>query len=380
MLATNTKIDELIALGTKQGQLYDTQVVEMLDGLEDVDFNVVYEAIKAAHIKIISDDNALISDADSESVDPATDWGGGSMDSVSIYLHEIGQYDILTKEEEHRLALEVRDGQLAQQSLDEGGNTLSEFEQEELKKMVSAGGRAKNKLVEANLRFVVSIARRYQNNGLPLLDLIQSGNLGLMRGIDEFDPDKGFRLTTYTGWWIKQAIVRDIANYGRTIRIPVHVVERVQKINSVYTRLLQEFGFEPTDEMIAAEVGMTVEKVRECRKVTADNPSLDTYIGDDANTTFGDMIEDEEALNPAEIAENKALRDTLLATMAVALNPREEDILIRRFGFNGPPQTLEEIGQYYGLTRERVRQLILSALRKMSTPYRKNAYTDFLEN
>ena len=300
--------------------------------------------------------------------------------SVSIYLHEIGQYDILTKEEEHRLALEVRDGQLAQQSLDEGGNTLSEFEQEELKKMVSAGGRAKNKLVEANLRFVVSIARRYQNNGLPLLDLIQSGNLGLMRGIDEFDPDKGFRLTTYTGWWIKQAIVRDIANYGRTIRIPVHVVERVQKINSVYTRLLQEFGFEPTDEMIAAEVGMTVEKVRECRKVTADNPSLDTYIGDDADTTFGDMIEDEEALNPAEIAENKALRDTLLATMAVALNPREEDILIRRFGFNGPPQTLEEIGQYYGLTRERVRQLILSALRKMSTPYRKKAYTDFLEN
>ena len=123
MLATNTKIDELIALGTKQGQLYDTQVVEMLDGLEDVDFNVVYEAIKAAHIKIISDDNALISDADSESVDPATDWGGGSMDSVSIYLHEIGQYDILTKEEEHRLALEVRDGQLAQQSLNEGGNT-----------------------------------------------------------------------------------------------------------------------------------------------------------------------------------------------------------------------------------------------------------------
>ena len=380
MLATNTKINELIALGTKQGQLYDTQVVEMLDGLEDVDFNVVYEAIKAAHIKIISDDNALISDADSESVDPATDWGGGSMDSVSIYLHEIGQYDILTKEEEHRLALEVRDGQLAQQSLDEGGNTLSEFEQEELKKMVSAGGRAKNKLVEANLRFVVSIARRYQNNGLPLLDLIQSGNLGLMRGIDEFDPDKGFRLTTYTGWWIKQAIVRDIANYGRTIRIPVHVVERVQKINSVYTRLLQEFGFEPTDEMIAAEVGMTVEKVRECRKVTADNPSLDTYIGDDANTTFGDMIEDEEALNPAEVAENKALRETLLNTMAVALNPREEDILIRRFGFNGPPQTLEEIGQYYGLTRERVRQLILSALRKMSTPYRKKAYTDFLEN
>ena len=380
MLATNTKIDELIALGTKQGQLYDTQVVEMLDGLEDVDFNVVYEAIKAAHIKIISDDNALISDADSESVDPATDWGGGSMDSVSIYLHDIGQYDILTKEEEHQLALEVRDGQLAQQVLDEGSSILSEFEQEELKKMVSAGGRAKNKLVEANLRFVVSIARRYQNNGLPLLDLIQSGNLGLMRGIDEFDPDKGFRLTTYTGWWIKQAIVRDIANYGRTIRIPVHVVERVQKINSVYTRLLQEFGFEPTDEMIAAEVGMTVEKVRECRKVTADNPSLDTYIGDDADTTFGDMIEDEEALNPAEIAENKALRDTLLATMAVALNPREEDILIRRFGFNGPPQTLEEIGQYYGLTRERVRQLILSALRKMSTPYRKKAYTDFLEN
>ena len=380
MLATNTKIDELIALGTKQGQLYDTQVVEMLDGLEDVDFNVVYEAIKAAHIKIISDDNALISDADSESVDPATDWGGGSMDSVSIYLHEIGQYDILTKEEEHRLALEVRDGQLAQQSLDEGGNTLSEFEQEELKKMVSAGGRAKNKLVEANLRFVVSIARRYQNNGLPLLDLIQSGNLGLMRGIDEFDPDKGFRLTTYTGWWIKQAIVRDIANYGRTIRIPVHVVERVQKINSVYTRLLQEFGFEPTDEMIAAEVGMTVEKVRECRKVTADNPSLDTYIGDDADTTFGDMIEDEEALNPAEIAENKALRDTLLATMAVALNPREEDILIRRFGFNGPPQTLEEIGRYDHLTRERVRQVIDKALRKMSTPHRKEAYVDFLES
>ena len=380
MLATNTKIDELIALGTKQGQLYDTQVVEMLDGLEDVDFNVVYEAIKAAHIKIISDDNALISDAGSESVDPATDWGGGSMDSVSIYLHEIGQYNILTKEEEHRLALEVRDGQLAQQALDEGGNTLSEFEQEELKKMVSAGGRAKNKLVEANLRFVVSIARRYQNNGLPLLDLIQSGNMGLMRGIDEFDPDKGFRLTTYTGWWIKQAIVRDIANYGRTIRIPVHVVERVQKINSVYARLLQEFGFEPTDEMIAAEVGMTVEKIRECRKVAADSPSLDTYVGDDANTTFGDMIEDEEALNPAEVAENKALRETLLNTMAVALNPREEDILIRRFGFNGPPQTLEEIGQYYGLTRERVRQLILSALRKMSTPYRKKAYTDFLEN
>lgn len=132
--------------------------------------------------------------------------------------------------------------------------------------------------------------------------------------------------------------------------------------------------------MIAAEVGMTVEKIRECRKVAADSPSLDTYVGDDANTTFGDMIEDEEALNPAEVAENKALRETLLNTMAVALNPREEDILIRRFGFNGPPQTLEEIGQYYGLTRERVRQLILSALRKMSTPYRKKAYTDFLEN
>lgn len=380
MLATNTKIDELIALGTKQGLLYDTQVVEMLDGLEDVDFNAVYETIEEAHIKIIPDDNIPASDAGSESVDPATDWGGGSMDSVSIYLHDIGQYDILTKEEEHQLALEVRDGQLAQQVLDEGSSILPEFEQEELKKLVATGSRAKNKLVEANLRFVVSVARQYQNNGLPLLDLIQSGNMGLMRGIDEFDPDKGFRLTTYAGWWIKQAIVRDIANYGRTVRLPVHVTEKVRKINSVYNRLLQEFGFEPTDEMIAAEMGITVEKVRECRRVAAAPPSLDAYVGDDADITFGDMCEDEKALNPAEIAENSALRETLLSTMAATLNPREEDILIRRFGFNGPPQTLEEIGRYYHLTRERVRQVIDKALRKMSTPHRKKAYADFLES
>ena len=302
------------------------------------------------------------------------------MDSVSIYLHDIGQYDILTKEEEHQLALEVRDGQLAQQVLDEGSSILSEFEQEELKKLVATGSRAKNKLVEANLRFVVSVARQYQNNGLPLLDLIQSGNMGLMRGIDEFDPDKGFRLTTYAGWWIKQAIVRDIANYGRTVRLPVHVTEKVRKINSVYNRLLQEFGFEPTDEMIAAEMGITVEKVRECRRVAAAPPSLDAYVGDDADITFGDMCEDEKALNPTEIAENSALRETLLSTMAATLNPREEDILIRRFGFNGPPQTLEEIGRYYHLTRERVRQVIDKALRKMSTPHRKKAYADFLES
>jgi len=380
---TNTQIEELLALGNSQnGKITDTQIVELFDDVGPDHLAEVYKSLEKAKITIVPDENPseeeFLSEDSNTPVDSVDDWDGGSMDSISIYLNDIGQYPLLSPDEELQLAKTYRDGKLAKEDLASDG--LSDEDRAELEKQVKAGERAKNRLIESNLRFVVSIARRYRHNGVALLDLIQSGNLGLMRGLDEYDPDKGFRVTTYVSWWIRQAITRDIANNGRTIRIPCHVSEDIRKINAITRRLTQEYGVEPSDEMIAEEAGMTVEKVQNLKRAGSHIVSLDATMTEKPDSSaFVDMIEDENTPDPAASYEAQALREALFTTMSSVLTPREEEVIRMLFGTDGPPMNLREIGEHFNISRERARQIGDKALRKLKNTRYRSSYIDFLQ-
>ena len=303
-------------------------------------------------------------------------------DPVRMYLKEIGKVSLLTAAEEVDLAMKIEAGVEAMAQLDaseeEGGVPLERRERRRLSRIEQVGLDAKQQLIEANLRLVVSIAKRYVGRGMLFLDLIQEGNLGLIRAVEKFDYTKGFKFSTYATWWIRQAITRAIADQARTIRIPVHMVETINKVIRVSRQLLQELGHDPSPEEIAAEMDMPVDKVREILKIAQEPVSLETPIGEEEDSHLGDFIPDEGASEPSEAASFTLLQEQLVDVLST-LTPREEKVLKLRFGIeDGRPRTLEEVGKEFNVTRERIRQIEAKALRKLRHPSRSKKLKDFL--
>jgi RNA polymerase primary sigma factor len=300
-------------------------------------------------------------------------------DPVRMYLKEIGRVALLTAQEEVELAKRIEAGVIAEERLSSTATKYSPEEREHLRWLVFDGHRAKRHLVEANLRLVVSIAKRYVGRGMAFLDLIQEGNLGLIRAVEKFDHLKGFKFSTYATWWIRQAITRAIADQARTIRIPVHMVETINKLVRIQRQLLQDLGREPTAEEIAEQMEMSSEKVREIQKISQEPVSLETPVGEEDDSALGDFIEDAEAVVPLERASFRLLQEQL-ETVLHTLSDREKEVIRLRFGLvDGQPRTLEDVGKKFGVTRERIRQIESKTLSKLRHPSRSQKLRDYLE-
>ncbi len=357
-----TVIRELIEQGKSKGQL---STKEILDALGELDFEPeqiekFYDTLESQGVEIIED----FADAPLEDIDFATEVaseenlesslsteGIAIDDPVKVYLKEIGRVPLLSPEEEIDLAIRIK----------EGDET------------------AKKRLSEANLRLVVSIAKRYLGRGMQFLDLIQEGNLGLIKAVEKFDYTKGFKFSTYATWWIRQAITRAIADQARTIRIPVHMVETINKVKKVSSQLLHTNGHEPSAEEISAELDMPVDKVREIMRVAQEPVSLETPIGEEEDSHLGDFIPDDDAPAPQDAASHTLLKEQL-SDVLDTLTPREEKVLSLRFGLeDGRSRTLEEVGKEFNVTRERIRQIEAKALRKLRHPSRSKKLKDFLD-
>ncbi len=396
ILLANEKVMDLFARGKKRGRLDSSEMMEVLDEIElDSDqMEKIYYSLEALSIEIGSEDDILpelpddaepamdeiVDIEEEELVDPSSLVDSFSIDDpVRMYLKEIGKVPLLAPDEEIDLAQDMSAGALAKEQLDslqEGDLPAEDLKQ--LKSLVKAGERAKQKLAEANLRLVVSIAKRYVGRGMLFLDLIQEGNLGLIKAVEKFDFTKGFKFSTYATWWIRQAITRAIADQARTIRIPVHMVETINKVIRVSRQLLQELGHDPTPEEIANEMNMPVDKVREILKIAQEPVSLETPIGEEEDSHLGDFIPDEGASEPSEAASFTLLKEQLVDVLST-LTPREEKVLKLRFGIeDGRTRTLEEVGKEFNVTRERIRQIEAKALRKLRHPSRSKKLKDFL--
>ena len=367
-----TALQELIAQGRKDGMVPMADLNALLEKMELTTEKIeeIYDKFEAMNIQLVSaeldldlgDDADLVLDDDlgddmdlsgmdeEELVDPVDLAAEYNLDDpVRMYLKEIGQIKLLTAEEEVELAKQVSEGDQA----------------------------AKDKLTEANLRLVVSIAKKYSGRGLHILDLIQEGNTGLIRAVDKFDWTKGNKFSTYATWWIRQAITRAIADQARTIRVPVHMVEVINKATRCNRKLVQELGREPTVEEIAAELGLPVEKIIEANRTAADTLSLDTPVGDEEDTSIGSFVEDERTPGPADATSNALLAEALKEILDT-LTDREAEVLRMRFGmYDGRTHTLEEVGQSFGVTRERIRQIENKAIRKLRHPSRAKKIKDF---
>ena len=303
---------------------------------------------------------------------------GATADPVKDYLKQIGKVSLLTAGQEVELAKRIEAGLFSEEKLAKGGR-ISEKMREELEWIVVDGRRAKNHLLEANLRLVVSLAKRYTGRGMLFLDLIQEGNLGLIRAVEKFDYTKGFKFSTYATWWIRQAITRAMADQARTIRIPVHMVEVINKLARVQRQMLQDLGREPTPEELAIELDMTPEKVVEVQKYGREPISLHTPLGEDGDSEFGDLIEDSEAIVPADAVSFTLLQEQLHAVLDT-LSERESGVVSMRFGLtDGQPKTLDEIGKVYGVTRERIRQIESKTMSKLRHPSRSQVLRDYLD-
>ena len=396
-----TAIKELIALGKKKGKL---TLKEMSDALESIDMESdeldrLYEELEKAGIELQGAE-VLAAPAESEeefsedAVEEVTKEeledteslaeGFAIDDPVRMYLKEIGKVDLLTPDEEVELAKKMQAGMEAKEKIKElderqrNGEQIDEKEYQALRKAIRGGENAKKRLSEANLRLVVSIAKRYVGRGMLFLDLIQEGNLGLLKAVEKFDCTKGFKFSTYATWWIRQAITRAIADQARTIRIPVHMVETINKVIRVSRQLLQELGHDPQPEEIAEEMNMPVERGREILKIAQEPVSLETPIGEEEDSHLGDFIPDDDALEPAEAASFTLLKEQLVEVLKT-LTPREEKVLRLRFGIeDGRTRTLEEVGKEFNVTRERIRQIEAKALRKLRHPSRSKKLKDFL--
>ena len=360
-------LQALLAQGKKEGMIRSTDLNALLEKMELSTERIedIYDSLDAMNIQVISPELDLGDDLDLAALDGDVDLTGvededlvdpvdlaaeyNLDDPVRMYLKEIGQVRLLSADEEVDLAKRVSEG-----------------DQE-----------AKNKLTEANLRLVVSIAKKYSGRGLHILDLIQEGNTGLIRAVDKFDWTKGNKFSTYATWWIRQAITRAIADQARTIRVPVHMVEVINKATRCNRKLVQELGREPTVEEIAAELGLPVEKIIEANRTAADTLSLDTPVGDEEDTSIGSFVEDERTPGPADATSNALLAEALKEILDT-LTDREADVLRMRFGmYDGRTHTLEEVGQIFGVTRERIRQIENKAIRKLRHPSRARKIKDF---
>ena len=363
------RLSNLIEKGKKAGKLTLKEIADVIDGLNlsQEQMDRFYDTLEELNIETVGedlppiDDDELLPALDElEEIDEVTEEEIAEADSmvdsystddpVRMYLKEIGKVSLLTKEEEIELAVRMSQG-------DE---------------------EAKRRMAEANLRLVVSIAKRYVGRGMLFLDLIQEGNLGLIKAVEKFDYTKGYKFSTYATWWIRQAITRAIADQARTIRIPVHMVETINKVIRVSRQLLQELGHDPSAEEIAAEMNIPVEKVRDILKIAQEPVSLETPIGEEEDSHLGDFIPDEDASEPSEAASFSLLKEQLMSVLAT-LTPREEKVLRLRFGIeDGRTRTLEEVGKEFNVTRERIRQIEAKALRKLRHPSRSKKLRDFL--
>ncbi|MDJ0313200.1 RNA polymerase sigma factor [Arthrobacter sp. H35-D1] len=304
---------------------------------------------------------------------------GATADPVKDYLKQIGKVALLNAEQEVDLALRIEAGLFAQEKLDTISAKMNDQLKRDLVRIVHDGKRAKNHLLEANLRLVVSLAKRYTGRGMLFLDLIQEGNLGLIRAVEKFDYTKGFKFSTYATWWIRQAITRAMADQARTIRIPVHMVEVINKLARVQRQMLQDLGREPTPEELAKELDMTPEKVVEVQKYGREPISLHTPLGEDGDSEFGDLIEDSEAVVPADAVSFTLLQEQLHSVLDT-LSEREAGVVAMRFGLtDGQPKTLDEIGKVYGVTRERIRQIESKTMSKLRHPSRSQVLRDYLD-
>jgi RNA polymerase primary sigma factor len=327
-----------------------------------------------------SQDEELVSAEDDEDLPAARATSGdATADPVKDYLRQIGRVPLLTAWQEVELAKWIEAGLFADQKLAEGSRNLSAEARIDLEQVAEGGRRAKNHLVEANLRLVVSLARRYAGHGMLFLDLIQEGNLGLIRGVEKFDYTRGYKFSTYATWWIRQAITRAMADQSRTIRLPAHMAEALSKLARMQRQMLQELGREPTPQELAAGLDMTPERVVEVQKYGREPISLDTPLGEDGDSEFGDLIEDAEAIEPGEAVGFTLLQEQLSSVLGT-LSEREAGVVSLRFGLtDGQPKTLEEIGQVYGVTRERIRQIESKTMSKLRHPSRSNLLRDYLE-
>ncbi len=399
LLNGNEKLKELFAKGKKKGKLDASELSEVLDelDLEGEQMDSIYDSLEQLGIEVCTEDFlADLPDEDNEPaieeiaeieeeeelVDPNTLVDSFNIDDpVRMYLKEIGKVPLLTAEQEVDLATVMSAGREAEERVAQAeadGVTLPEEELAALKKQIKSGEKAKQQLAEANLRLVVSIAKRYVGRGMLFLDLIQEGNLGLIKAVEKFDYTKGYKFSTYATWWIRQAITRAIADQARTIRIPVHMVETINKVIRVSRQLLQELGHDPSPEEISAEINMPVDKVREILKIAQEPVSLETPIGEEEDSHLGDFIPDEGASEPSEAASFTLLKEQLVDVLGT-LTPREEKVLKLRFGIeDGRTRTLEEVGKEFNVTRERIRQIEAKALRKLRHPSRSKKLKDFL--
>ncbi len=299
-------------------------------------------------------------------------------DLVRLYLSDIGQYTLLTKDDEVRLAKQIEAGKAAKEELELGGKSIAKGRKAELQRVERQGEKAERAFVQSNLRLVVSIAKKYQASGLPLLDLIQEGNLGLMHAVEKFDWRKGFKFSTYATWWIRQAITRGIANTGRTIRLPVHAGDTLARLQKARSRLELKFGRQPTLRELAVEVEMPEDKVTEALRFAAEPLSLSEPLREDGDAELGDVVEDRSAESPFEVAATALLPEEIQRLLA-PLDEREREILKLRFGLDrGEPRTLEEVGEHFNLTRERIRQIEARAMSKLRHPSSDTGARDLL--
>jgi RNA polymerase primary sigma factor len=327
-----------------------------------------------------SEDEAFVYGDDDEDLPAAqVAVAGATSDPVKDYLKQIGKVPLLNAEQEVELAKRIEAGLFAEEKLAEISHTVRSEVRLDLEWIADDGKRAKNHLLEANLRLVVSLAKRYTGRGMLFLDLIQEGNLGLIRAVEKFDYTKGYKFSTYATWWIRQAITRAMADQARTIRIPVHMVEVINKLARVQRQMLQDLGREPTPEELAAELDMTPEKVIEVQKYGREPISLHTPLGEDGDSEFGDLIEDSEAIQPGEAVSFTLLQEQLHSVLDT-LSEREAGVVSMRFGLtDGQPKTLDEIGKVYGVTRERIRQIESKTMSKLRHPSRSQVLRDYLD-
>jgi RNA polymerase primary sigma factor len=348
-------LKDLVEKGRNKGMLTYKEIMDAFEEieLEPEQIEKIYETVENMGIDVVGDIEEEIEDIQNaeEDMDISVPEGVSIDDPVRMYLKEIGKVPLLSADEEVELA----------------------------KRMENGDSEAKRRLAEANLRLVVSIAKRYVGRGMLFLDLIQEGNLGLIKAVEKFDYRKGYKFSTYATWWIRQAITRAIADQARTIRIPVHMVETINKLIRVSRQLLQELGREPHPEEIAKEMNLSVEKVREIMKISQEPVSLETPIGEEEDSHLGDFIPDDDAPAPAEAAAFTLLKEQLIDVLDT-LTPREEKVLRLRFGLDdGRARTLEEVGREFNVTRERIRQIEAKALRKLRHPSRSKKLKDYLE-